>query len=62
MEDEPGISPYPPSRAEAFAVLLDPLHYVRDADQALACGNRRDAETAITMAYLAFDLIDPDCA
>jgi hypothetical protein len=35
MEDQPGISPYPPSRAEAFAVLLDPLHYVRDADQAL---------------------------
>lgn len=46
------------ARRDAFAALLDPRRYVRDADWALASGRRDDAIALIAQAYLAFDVID----
>jgi hypothetical protein len=43
------------------AGLLDPFHYVREADRALVCGNRAEAVASISLAYLAFDVISSDC-
>jgi len=60
MEDPPAITPFRANRRVELAALPDPLLYVGNADLALSRGNRRDAEFAITMAYLAFDLIDTD--
>ena len=36
--------------------LLDPCRFVRDADLALARGDREEAVLLIQQAYLAFDL------
>jgi hypothetical protein len=41
--------------------MIDPLHYVREADLALLNGNRDAAVALITKAYLAFDLMAADC-
>jgi hypothetical protein len=41
--------------------LLDPHHYVREADQALARGDGDHARTLIAQAYLAFDLCEAGC-
>lgn len=41
--------------------ILDPHRYVREADQALARGDRDQARTLIAHAYLAFDLCVAGC-
>jgi hypothetical protein len=41
--------------------LLDPFRYVREADQALADGDRDRAQILIVRAYFAFDLCAADC-
>jgi hypothetical protein len=41
--------------------LLDPCRYVREADRALASGNRDQARDLIAQAYLAFDLCSASC-
>ncbi len=52
----------PPDLRTAFLELLDPFHYVREADLALLDGDREQAEALIVQAYLAFDLVIADCA
>jgi hypothetical protein len=46
---------------DRWGTLLDPYHYVREAEFALLRGDRHDAVTAITLAYLVFDVISPGC-
>ena len=41
--------------------LLDPCHYVREADHALRRGDRKAALALIAQAYLAFDLCSAGC-
>jgi hypothetical protein len=41
--------------------LLDPCRFVREADQALAIGDRGQARDLIAQAYLAFDLCSAGC-
>jgi hypothetical protein len=41
--------------------LLEPYHYVREADRALARGDRDHARTLIAQAYMAFDLCAAGC-
>jgi hypothetical protein len=41
--------------------LLDPYHYVLEADRALARGHRDQARALIAQAYLAFDLCAAGC-
>ena len=40
---------------------LDPCHYVREADRALADGNHDLAVALVSQAYLAFDLCAASC-
>jgi hypothetical protein len=44
-----------------FASMVDPLHYVREADLAVLNGRREAAMALIAKAYLAFDLVAVDC-
>ena len=46
-----------PPRAET----VDPCRYVRQADLALLSGRREEAVALIGEAYLAFDLLRPNC-
>jgi hypothetical protein len=41
--------------------LLEPFRYVREADIALAQGDRDRAQTLIARAYFAFDLCAAGC-
>jgi hypothetical protein len=41
--------------------LLDPFLYVREADRALARGDRDHAQNLIAQAYFAFDLCAAGC-
>ena len=40
---------------------LDPCRYAREADEALARGDRRAAAALIEQAFLAFDLCAASC-
>jgi hypothetical protein len=41
--------------------LVDPCRYLREADEALRCGDRAAALGLISKAYLAFDLCSAGC-
>jgi hypothetical protein len=49
------------SGSTVLVSLLDPFRYVREADQALADGDRDRAQTLIARAYFAFDLCAAGC-
>ncbi len=53
----------PPNLPPSFPRLsaLDPCRDVREADLALLFGRREDANALIERAYLAFDLLTPEC-